>query len=434
MADPAPLLERAVGTTPKVVSITPEQESKWTETRAALLWGCPMFSHLLYSMMNPGQTHMIATFTPDVPKAATDGVHLLLNPETFFKHPLGERVFIVAHEIMHCVWAHCETMHGYQKSGKVAFADGSTLPFDPQQWNIATDLVINDLLIESQVGTFNSEWLHDRNVATFQDSAVDIYRKIYDPNRGGGGKRGNGNGPPIKGSGFDELLKPGSGSGKDPTQASQDRDDTKWKTEVAAGLASAKAQGKLPAGLERIFGDILEPTVSWQDLIRAFFARKVGGGAFDWLKPDRRFIVRDIYTPARSGHGCGTVAVAIDTSGSIGQRELDQFFGELRGIIEEARPERVLVMWCDAEVHKVDEIYDVSDIGGLKPHGGGGTDFRPVFDWLADNNIVPDALVYLTDGMGSFPNRAPQYPVLWGDIMQHVRYPFGDVVHIPLKS
>lgn len=418
--------ERAFNAKPSVVQITPEQESKWTEVRAALLWGCPMFSHMLYSMMNPGQTQMVATFTKDVPIAATDGVNLLINPDTFFKYGLGERVFAVAHEVMHCVWGHCETMFNYQKAGKISYPDGKSLPFDAQMWNIATDLIINDLLIESRVGTFSNDWLHDRSYGTYTDSAVDVYRKLYD------NKKKGGKGP--KGQSFDELLPPGTGAGKDPGQATQERDETKWKTEVAAALASAKAQGKLPAGLERIFGEILEPTASWQDLIRAFFARKVGGGAFDWLRPDRRFMVRDIYTPARSGHGCGTVAVAIDTSGSIGQRELDQFFGELRGIIEETKPQRVLVMWCDAQVHKVDEIFDVSDIGGLKPHGGGGTDFRPVFDWLDDNGITPDALVYLTDGLGSFPSHAPQYSVLWGDIMNCARYPFGDVVHIPLKQ
>lgn len=425
MAEPL-LVELPRGKRPTVVSITPEQESKWTETRAALLWSVPMFSHMLYSMMNPSQSQMVATFTKEIPIAATDGVNLLLNPDTFFKYQLGERVFAVAHEISHNVYAHVELMYAFQKAGKITYLDGKSIPFDKQLWNIATDLIINDLLIECQIGTFNKEWLHDRSYATYQDSAVDVYRKLYD-NAQKGGKGPNG-------KSFDQLLEPGTGDGKDATQAAQERDETKWKTEVAAGMASAKAQGKLPQALERMFGEILEPTVSWQDRIRAFFARKVGGGAYDWLRPDRRFMVRDIYTPARSGHGCGTVAVAIDTSGSIGQRELDQFFGELRGIIEEAKPQRVLVMWCDAQVHQVDEIFDVSDIGGLKPHGGGGTDFRPVFDWLDDNSVVPDALVYLTDGMGSFPTHAPLYPVLWGDIMNCARYPFGDVVSIPLKS
>lgn len=411
--------------TPEVIKLTPEQDSKWTETRAATLWTTPMFSHLLYSMLNPTNSQHLAVFTNDVPIAATDGANLIINPETFFKYTLSERVFIKVHEVAHNMWGHVETMHLYQKLGKISYPDGTSLPFDAQIWNVATDLIINDLLIECQIGTFNKDWLHDRSLGTYKDSAIDVYKNVYEANQ---------KGKKPKGESFDQLLEPGTCAGKDPGQAAQDRDDTKWKTEIAAGLASAKLQGKLPAGLERVFGEILEPTASWQDLIRAFFARKVGGGSYDWVKPDRRYMLRDIYTPSRSGHGAGTVAVAIDTSGSIGQRELDQFFGELRGIIEEVRPQRVLVMWCDAQVHKVDEIFDVSDIGGLKPHGGGGTDFRPVFDWLFDNNIVPEALVYLTDGYGSFPSQAPAYPVLWGDIANHQNYPFGDIVHVPIKQ
>ena len=193
-------------------------------------------------------------------------------------------------------------------------------------------------------------------------------------------------------------------------------------------------QGKLPSALERLFKEVLEPTVSWQDHIRSFFARKVGAGGYDWRKPDRRMIARDIYSPARSGNGCGDVVVAVDTSGSIGQRELDHFFTELRGILEDVQPSTVHLVWCDAKVHHVDELDSASDLQGLKPHGGGGTAFEPVFQWVSQQNFTPDALVYLTDGMGSFPPSAPTYPVVWGDIYGHVKYPFGDVVNIPLKK
>lgn len=436
MSDPAPAFERARSTTPVIVPLTPQQESLWSETRAALLWGSPMFSHILYSMMNPGQSQMIALFTKDVPIAATDGVNLIINPDTFFKMTLGERVFVVAHEIMHCVWAHCETMLGYAKRKKIDYPDGKSVPFHHKLWNVATDLVINDLLIESQIGAAPKDCLHDRSTATSTDSAVDVYRKLYkqcppQPSEGGEYVLG-GN---LQGkSGFDELKDPGTGQGKDATQAAQARNDTEWKTQVAAAMASAKAQGKLPAGVERVFGEILEPQVPWQEHIRSFFARKVGSGSFDWLKPDRRLIVRDIYAPARSGNGCGAIAVAIDTSGSIGQRELDVFFGEMRGIMEDVRPERLYVIWCDAKVHKVDEIEDAAELGGLKPHGGGGTDFRPPFDWIADNHVRIDALVYLTDGLGTFPAKPPSYPVLWGDILKMAKFPWGDVVVVPLKD
>jgi predicted metal-dependent peptidase len=192
-------------------------------------------------------------------------------------------------------------------------------------------------------------------------------------------------------------------------------------------------QGKLPANLERLLGEIVEPTVPWQDHIRAFFARRVGGGGYNWRKPDRRLIMRDIYAPQRAGNGCGTIVVGVDTSGSIGQRELDVFFGEMRGMLDDLRPEQIHVVWCDAKVHKVDTVDDSQDISALKPHGGGGTDFRPVFDWIDTQPGQPDALVYLTDGLGSFPDGPPPYPVIWGAIRKGVKYPFGDVVEIEIK-
>ena len=58
------------------------------------------------------------------------------------------------------------------------------------------------------------------------------------------------------------------------------------------------------------------------------------------------------------------------------------------------------------------------DQSGLTAAGGGGTDFRPVFDWVAERcrrgEARPDALIYCTDGWGTFPPRAPDYPLVWG--------------------
>lgn len=410
------------------VQLSPDDKRKWIETRSALLWTAPAFTHLLFSMLNPTKGELAATFTEDVPIAATDGSVLILNPKTFFKFTLGERIFIVAHEVLHCVFNHCILSRPFRQTEKVKFADGSELPYDPELMNVAMDLIINDLLIESKIGNFPKEGCHDPKIATHKDSFLDAYKKVFKQKPGGAGGKGPG------GGGFDVLLDPGTSQGKNPDQASQERSETAWGTAVAAAMAAAKAQGKLPAALERMFSEILEPEVSWQDYIRAFFARKVGAGGYDWRSPDRRLIQRDIYAPRRSGNGCGDVVVAVDTSGSIGQRELDVFFGELRGILEDVRPNKLFLVWCDAKVHHVDELDQSSDLGGLKPHGGGGTDFRPVFDWIDQNNVTPDALVYLTDLMGSFPSDAPKYPVIWGDIHGYCNAPFGDTVVIPIKS
>lgn len=415
-ATPAPITEI------KRIELDAVQKRKWIETRSALLWKCPAFTHILFSMLNPERGEMAALFTEDIPIAATDGTHLILNPGKFFAFSLDERVFIVAHEILHCILNHCTLGYQMRKAGAVKYVDGTSLPYDQQLMNVAMDLVINDTLIHDKIGAFPKEGMHDPKTATRTDSFLDAYKKVWkDPEK-------------FPGGGFDITLDPGTSQGKDPGQAAQARSQTEWDTAVAGALAVAKAQGKLPASLERLLSEIVDPTVSWQDHIRGFFARRVGGGGFDWRKPDKRLIQRDIYGPRRAGNGCGPVVVAVDTSGSIGQRELNHFFGEMRGILDDVDPEMIYVVWCDAQVHKVDEIEDSSDIDSLKPAGGGGTDFRPVFDWVDQNDVRPDALVYLTDMLGSFPDKAPAYPVIWGDIYGRCKAPFGDVVSVAIAK
>lgn len=404
------------------VPLDANHDRLWRETRVALQWVCPAFTHVFYSLMDAGNG-TIAIFTREVPIAATDGSSILLNPDTFFKYTLMERVFICLHEIGHAIFDHCGQGHKFSKTGKVPLKSGKSIPYDGKLMNVATDLIINDMLIQSKCGKFNDKWLHDTKIATHKDSAIDAYAKIYREGKGGGG-----------GEGFDEHLAPGEGQGKDPHDAP--RDEQEWKTTIAAGAAAAKAQGKLPAEMELFIDKLLNPEVDWTDKVQAFFARKVGGGSSNWRRADRRLVVRDIYAPSRSGFGAGTVGVSIDTSGSIvaDKRLLDRFFSEMAGILEDLRPQRLLVLWIDAKVHAVDEIEEVSDLRTLKPKGGGGTDFRPAFEWIEKNDIELDAMVYLTDGDGCFPKHAPPYPVLWGNITPRYEtghYPFGDVVAVP---
>jgi predicted metal-dependent peptidase len=423
-----------MGTKFSQAALDPKHEKAWADTRVALLWHCPAFSHILYTMLDvfPGNRH-IAYFTDEVPIAATDGNALFLNPQTFFKYNLNERVFICAHEIMHCILNHCVMMHGFKKTSKVPYSDGSSLEYSPELMNVALDLVINDLLIKSKIGQYNKDWLHDETLGTKDDSAIDVYRKLYKKLSGKGGG-GSGKGP--AGSGFDEHLQPGTSEGKDPAQAAQERNAAaaKWATEVAAGMNAARVQGKLPAALDRALTEILEPKVDWREKIESLFARRLGTGSYNWRALDRRLVVRNIIAPGRSGFGADTVIVGIDTSGSIGPKEVNMFLAEVGGILEDVRPRRVLVAWCDAKLHRVDVMDEPGDLADARHKGapgGGGTSFIPVFEYADQLDGHIDALVYLTDGMGTFPQKAPSYPVIWGDIAGTV-YPFGDVVTIPV--
>lgn len=419
------------------VTLTAAETKMWDDTRVALLWHCPAFAHIFYTMLDNTKGKQVALFTEheDIPIAATDGHNLIFKPSTFFKLTLNERLFVAAHEIMHCILNHCNIAHMYQQRGKVVYEDGSELGYDHQLMNKAEDYVINDILVESKVGTFVKSGLHDKSIGTAADSALDVYKKLYKDNPAYGGKgKLPGNTEDAASGGFDILLSPGCSVGKDPGQAVAEHNQGAWDMAIAEGANSARLQGKLPAGLDRMFGAILNPKVDWRDKIRSLFARKAGSGGYDFRRADRRLIVRDIYSPSRSGFGCGPVVVGVDTSGSIGKEELDMFMAEMAGILDDCEPEKLYICWCDAAIGRVDEAEDTGDLMILRAKGapgGGGTSFIPVFDWIKEMNIQPAALVYLTDGMGRFPNTEPSYPVIWGNIYPNAKYPFGDVVDIP---
>ena len=413
------------------VELTGKQERLWNETRVALMWKCPAFTHILYSLLDTTGSKHIALFTEGVPIAATDGRALILNPTTYFEYNLYERVFIAAHEILHCVFNHCALGYSMGKRGKVPYPDGTVLAYDSHQMNVAMDFVINSVLVESEVGTMPKEGCIDQKRVTSKDSFMDAYRKIYEAQpQGGGGGGAAGAG------GFDEHLEPGAADGTDAHTAVQERNENEWATTVAQAANVAKLQGKLPGALERLLSEVLEPRVDWREHIQGLFARKLGAGAYDWRRPDRRLIVQDIYSPGRSEFGAECVVVAADTSGSIGPKELDMFFAEVSGILEDIKPKNLFLVWCDARVHRVDHCSDAADLNAIrakKAPGGGGTSFVPVFDWVTKEGLTPDALVYLTDGEGTFPS-APNYPVIWGNIQTGSKYPFGDVVDVPRQA
>jgi len=108
--------------------------------------------------------------------------------------------------------------------------------------------------------------------------------------------------------------------------------------------------------------------------------------------------------------------VAIDTSGST-RRALGRFVSEIAALGREYARVEMTVVECDAKVHRTTHLTEgdldawerTSRRHGLR--GGGGTDFNPIFDLLAQH--TPQALVFFTDGCGDAPDHPPSVPVLW---------------------
>lgn len=430
----------------ETLTLTPEHAKEWTVTKAAFHYHCPAFTHLLSTMMNPRGDTGLAIFVEILPDgrvlycAATDGVALLINPRVFFTLPLMQRVFVLAHEVLHNLFDHIGQAWRMKRRGYVLYPDGLRLPYDDERMNTAEDCVINAMLIKAEVGEFNPCWLSDPRVS-HEITAVEAYRIQWEepppaPKGNGGGRSKSPDMPPR----FDFHLPPGAGSPEktNPDQVAANRNETEWKAQASAADAIGRQMGKMPAFLSRLFGEVVQPRVDWRDQVKGFFARRVGGGGYDWARPDRRFLSRPqmVIVPGRSGFGCGTIVVGADTSGSIGPRTLDLFMGEISGILDELRPRRLVILWCDASVHDVDECEDAGDLNHIRRRGvkgGGGTSFVPVFDWVLTQDLTPDALIYLTDMAGHFPSHPPSYPVLWASI-EGTEAPFGDVVMIPRQK
>jgi len=176
------------------------------------------------------------------------------------------------------------------------------------------------------------------------------------------------------------------------------------------GGESCEAGGETSGGSRTQHQGAAQAAVDWRELLRRLWSDTVPAD-YSWMRPNRRHVWAGLYLPGAAREGVGEIAIAVDCSGSVSARQLGLFEAEIRSILEGQRPQRTHVMYFDALIQKVD-IYEAGQPIQLQPKGGGGTDFRPCFQWLDENRIVPQTLVFLTDLDGAFPGAAPAYPVL----------------------
>ena len=332
-----------------------------------------------------------------VPTAATNGKRVLFNEEFCNGLSDEELKFLVAHECMHPMLE-----HNFRRGERDAY-----------KWNQAADYVINKLLTDEGIGKMPEQGLLDdtiyKNGGGTSDGIFNLLPDTPDDGQGNGGQ-----GQPL------DSCEDGQGS---PAEVSQQQ--AEWKVKVAQAAQSAKMMGKMSAGLERLVDEILKPKVDWRDVLQRFVV-KCRSDQRSWARPNRRFLSQGLYLPSVSGESLGEIAFAVDCSGSIGQDEINQFASEITTVWQDQRPTKVHVIYFDSEVSHYDE-FGQDDEPVVKPHGGGGTAFSPVFRYMADKGIEPVACIFLTDLCCDDFGDAPDYPVLWVSTHDD-KAPFGEVV------
>jgi predicted metal-dependent peptidase len=396
-----------------------QSEFRIQKARTTLLLDHPFFGTLLFRLGGKASR--------SVTTMATDGVSLFYNPEFVDTLNAAELAGVLAHEVMHPALQH-HTRRGDR---------------DRARWNMACDYAINPMLLDAGLTLPKDVLLDDRFRGM---SAERIYNLIEEDEKQEGSigqsesqpesvSGGSEDGPLQKEEAGSEPQAPSTPGGvgqildapdpeaeSGPSVAEQARE---WQIAVEQAETVAKVAGKLPGGAVRAVEASQAARVDWRELLRRAWSDAIPAD-YSWTRPNRRHVWAGLYLPGIRTEGVGEIAIAVDCSGSVSSRQLGLFEAEIRSILAGQRPRLVHVLYFDAEVQKV-ETYQAGESISLTPIGGGGTDFRPCFDWLQERSIVPETLVILTDLCGTFPNEVPRFPVIWASTEAR-RAPFGELV------
>ncbi len=378
---------------------------------------------------------------PTCQTAWTDGQKFCYNPDYVKNLPPEKLKGLAAHTVMHPACAHHKRRNNR----------------DPKAWNRACDYAINPILLDAGIvlpdGFLFDESFRDKSA----DAIYELLTKAEEDNSEG--NRDNDQEPEAAEKSLledtfqsqegdlpesvdddnepDAMPDPGkSGEIRDSLDQNGPGDslepETDWDEALVQAYVNARSMGKLPRGIELFVEKRINPKLPWTELLARFIERAAKSD-YSWSTPNRRYIHQGLYFPSLKNHELSEIAVAVDTSGSIQAHELEQFSAELSAIMEN-HPSKIHLLYCDMSVSRF-QTFEQWDLPiCFDPKGGGGTDFRPVFDYLDHQYIFPACLIFLTDmECNLFPVRSPTYPVLWvksGD--SSVVPPFGEV--IPLDS
>ncbi len=405
-----------------------------TEARTALSVSAVFFAVIMFREAKLVVSNPDGTGLPfPIPTACTDGRSIFLNLD-FFEYELenlSQRVFVMAHEVYHVMAGHAQKMKRYSQDGLFG------RPLYPRLLDWCMDAVINRCLIESNIGEIpDCGVLHPDVKST--DLVEDVYERFLkqipeendqkmqlmlnggsgdDEGSGGDGESDDlGGGKSSEDMGFegqmtDTLAEPGEDA-PSPQQL---------QLAVAAAATAQKMAGDIPGGLKSFITEILEPKMNWRQELRDFFVTTLGKDESSWKRPNRRkLVLPGIYLPKKIGLRCGPVVWGFDTSGSMGDLDIQVILSNGCHLLTDVRPESCHVIWCDAEVERVDEVEEAAELLELARTEGvpgrGGTRFDPVFKWIRENmDEPPCVLIYGTDG---YPAAWPDedicdYPVIW---------------------
>ena len=368
--------------------------------------------------------------------AAVDGRNLYFNTQFFNAMSNKEIEFVIAHEILHCVFDHL-----LRREDR-----------DAMIFNIAADYIVNNLLVRDRIGEipklvdcfqdfkyegWSSEEVYDDIFEKYDQEQLEQLGELLDEHidwEGDGDEAAEGDsndGKPCPG---------GKGENKRPSYSKDElkkiRDEIKESMINAAQSAGA---GNTPAGVQRMIKELTEPKMNWRQLLRQQIQSTIKSD-FTFTRPSRKGQMSGAILPGMSFQDTIDICVSIDMSGSIGDKQAKDFLSEVNGIMEEFQDYQIKV-WCfDTEVYN--EADFTSDNGenieDYEVKGGGGTDFMANWSYMKEHGIEPKKFIMFTDGYAWDSWGDPDYCdtifVVHSNHDKNIQAPFGQTAHYDLSA
>ena len=390
--------------------------------RVGLLLRHPFFGNMA--------TRLIVKHCDDwCPTAATDGRHLYYNTQFFNALSSKEIEFVIAHEILHCVFDHI-----VRREDRI-----------PILHNIACDYIVNNTLVRDRIGEmvklvqcyqdfkydgWASEAVYDDLFKKAEEKGQEYLKQLGDlldehvdweeaPDNENNKKSANGKG----------------GENQRPTYTKEElkkiRDEIK---ENMISSAQAAGAGNTPAEVQRIIKELTEPKMNWRELLRQQIQSTIRND-YTFSRPSRKGWHTGAVLPGMNFMDTIDVAIGLDMSGSIGDHQAKDFLGEIKGIMEEYKDYNIKLWTFDTAVYNE---ADFSADGGedlldYDIQGGGGTDFECCWEYMKEHNITPKKFIMFTDGypFGSWGDAdyCETVFIIHGHHDKNTKAPFGVTAH-----
>lgn len=395
------------------------------------------------------------------PTMAVDGYNMYYSTEFVNGMTDDELKFVVAHEIMHCVYRHF-----LRRESR-----------NPRLWNCAGDYVINlelkDLKIGSMpkassmpgyekdkdqyakmgVGPNDPGGLIDEK---FRDMPTEEVYDIILEDAQNGGKHSNelmnsmdihidlGQPGGTEGEGGDEESE-GKGSGESSrvelSEEEVKRLDDELKKAIIDAVKSAEelggGAGKIPGGAKRLVKEWTESKVDWREYLNNTVLSSVKSD-YTWSRSSRKGRDQGIYLPGMDNENRVEVHIAIDTSGSISATDIRDFLSEVKGIMDQFSDYK-LTVWCfDTRTYTIHEYTpdNEDELEEFVPEGGGGTLFECNWEMMKEEGILPSTFIMFTDLYPGHGYGDPDYcdTVFLAKGNPNGNAPFGVTIHYEKES